>query len=70
MAYLAIKVPLAFVAFVTAFSLWWDAFRCLTYPLWGMGNRGGLAEWGAVGVLFRPNYLSDGSSGPFVGSPS
>jgi signal transduction histidine kinase len=66
MAYLAIKVPLAFVAFVTAFSLWWDAFRCLTYPLWGIGNRGSVAEWGTVEVIFRPNWLSDGSSGPFV----
>ena len=35
MAYLAIKVPLAIAAFFTAFSVWWDAFRCLAYPLWG-----------------------------------
>jgi signal transduction histidine kinase len=67
MAYLAVKVPLALVAFVTAFSLWWDAFRCLTYPLWGIGNRGSVAEWGAVRVLFQPGYLSPGNGGgPFV----
>jgi signal transduction histidine kinase len=66
MAYLAIKVPLSFVAFVTAFSLWWDAFRCLTYPLWGIGNRGSVAEWGTVQVIFQPSWLSDGSGGPFV----
>ena len=66
MAYLAIKVPLALVAFLTAFSLWWDAFRCLTYPLWGVAHRGGVAEWGAIRIFFQPNYLSDGSSGPFV----
>jgi signal transduction histidine kinase len=66
MAYLAIKVPLSFVAFLTAFSLWWDAFRCLTYPLWGIGNHGGVAEWGTVQVIFRPSWLSDGSGGPFV----
>ncbi len=66
MAYLALKVPLALVAFLTAFSLWWDAFRCLTYPVWGLGHHDGLAEWGAVRVLFQPAYLSPGSSGPFV----
>jgi signal transduction histidine kinase len=66
-AYLAIKVPLALVAFVTAFSLWWDAFRCLTYPLWARANGGGgLPEWGVVRVLFQPAYLSPGSGGPFV----
>jgi signal transduction histidine kinase len=66
MAYLAVKVPLAIVAFFTAFSLWWDAFRCLTYPFWGIGNHGGLAEWGAIRVFFQPGYLSPESSGPFV----
>jgi signal transduction histidine kinase len=66
MAYLAIKVPLAFVAFFTAFSLWWDAFRCLTYPFWGIGNRGSIAEWGAIRLIFQPGFLSGGSSGPFV----
>jgi signal transduction histidine kinase len=66
MAYLAIKVPLTLVAFFTAFSLWWDAFRCLTYPLWGISNHGGVAEWGLVRVIFQPAYLSPGSGGPFV----
>ena len=67
MAYLALKLPLAIVAFFTAFSLWWDAFRCLTYPLWGISNHGGLAEWGAVRVVFQPRFLSPGSGGgPFV----
>ena len=46
MAYLAIKVPLAIVAFVTAFSLWWDAFRCLTYPLWAVAHHGGGGRMG------------------------
>jgi signal transduction histidine kinase len=66
MAYLALKVPLAVVAFLTAFSLWWDAFRCLTYPFWGIANHGGLPEWGAVRLVFQPDYLSPGSRGPFV----
>jgi signal transduction histidine kinase len=66
MAYLAIKVPLALVAFLTAFSLWWDAFRCLTYPVWGIGNRGSIPEWGVVRIFFQPGYLSPGSIGPGV----
>jgi signal transduction histidine kinase len=66
MAYLAIKVPLALLAFFTAFSLWWDAFRCLTYPAWGIGNRGSIAEWGTIRLFFQPGYLSPDAGGPFV----
>ena len=66
MAYVAIKVPLALVAFFTAFSLWWDAFRCLTYPVWGIAPTVALAEWGAIRIIFQPAYLSPGGSGPFV----
>jgi signal transduction histidine kinase len=67
MAYVAIKVPLSIVAFFTAFSVWWDAFRNLTYPFWGIANHGGLAEWGVIQVLFHPGYLSPWNSGPIVG---
>ena len=66
MAYLAIKVPLTFVALFTAFSLWWDAFRCLTYPLWGISNHGGVADWGFARLIFHPAYLTSGNGGPFV----
>ncbi len=66
MAYLVVKVPLALLAFVTAFSLWWDAFRCLTYPFWGLGNHSGVGEWGAVRGVFNPSYLDPGYGGPFV----
>jgi signal transduction histidine kinase len=65
-AYLLVKVPLAFAAFFTAFSLWWDAFRCLTFPLWGIGNRGGIGEWGVAQVVFHPSYLGPGYDGPGV----
>ena len=61
--YLGVKVPLSILAFFVAFSLWWDALRCLTYPIWGMANHGGLAEWGVTQVFFRPSYLSPGSGG-------
>ena len=66
MAYLAVKVPLATVAFVTAVSLWWDAIRNLTYPFWGLGHHGGVAELGVIRILFRPDYLTQGNGGPFV----
>jgi len=67
MAYLVVKVPLAIVAFLTAVSLWWDAFACLTYPLWGSGGHRGVAPvWGAVQLL-RPDYLSPDSGGGLVG---
>ena len=56
LAYLAIKVPLATLAFFAAFSVWWDAFRCLTYPFWGISHRGGPADFGIVQVFFRPSF--------------
>ena len=30
--YLALKVPWTILGFYVAFSLWWDAFICLTHP--------------------------------------
>jgi signal transduction histidine kinase len=33
MAYIIIKVPLAVVGVVAAFSFWWDAFCCITFPI-------------------------------------
>jgi signal transduction histidine kinase len=65
MVYLVAKVPLSLLAFFTAFSVWWDAFRGLTYPLWGMANHSA-AQFGAVRVLFHPTYLDGGSGGAFV----
>jgi signal transduction histidine kinase len=67
MAYLVIKAPLSILAILVAFSLWWDAFRCITYPLWAVTNHGGMREWGAVLVIFHPNYLTSGNGGALVG---
>jgi signal transduction histidine kinase len=67
MLYVLVKVPLSVPAFFIAFSVWWDAFRCLTYPLWGLGNHSGPAEWGVIQVFFRPTYLAPGSGGGLVG---
>jgi signal transduction histidine kinase len=52
-----------------AFSVWWDAFSCLTWPLWWGGNGGSTAP-GVFGLernLFPPGYLSVGTSGLFHG---
>ena len=35
MAYVAAKVPLALLGIFGAFSVWWDAFFCITNPIWG-----------------------------------
>src|SRR6202000_1893684 len=37
--YLALKVPWSVLGVFVALSLWWDAFACLTRPLFG--NNGG-----------------------------
>ncbi|MGD0592372.1 MAG: sensor domain-containing protein [Acidimicrobiales bacterium] len=60
LAYVVVKVPLAIFGVLTAFSVWFDAFTCLTYPL----QRGNSPrEFGLVRAAFRPGYLSIGSPG-------
>jgi signal transduction histidine kinase len=60
MAYVVTKVLLAAVGFFGAFSVWWDAFACLTFPLWG-GRQPPV--FGVVPVFFRPGYFSIGTTG-------
>jgi len=60
MAYVAVKVPLAIFGIFTAFSVWFDAFTCLTYPFVG-GNQP--SEFGLIRVLFQPGYFSIGGPG-------
>lgn len=52
-AYLAIKVPWTLLGFYVAFSLWWDAFVCLTHPIFFAGN--GEPIFGLVPNLFGLN---------------
>jgi len=64
MAYLAIKVPLAALGILVGFAAWWDAFFCITYPLWGgagAGNR--VAVFGLPQVAFGPGFFSAGQYG-------
>jgi signal transduction histidine kinase len=64
LAYVVLKAPLAILGILTAFSVWFGAFACLTYPFEG-GRQPG--EFGAVRVFFRPGYLLLGTSGFFHG---
>jgi signal transduction histidine kinase len=59
-AYLFFKVPLSILAILAAFSVWWDAFTCLTFPFSGAYQP---ASFGVVRWVFAPGYLS-------VGGPS
>ncbi|MGP8060710.1 MAG: sensor histidine kinase [Acidimicrobiales bacterium] len=59
MAYVVVKAPLAFVEILVAFSVWFDAFTCLVYPLSGASQP---AVFGIVRVV-APSYLLVGRSG-------
>jgi signal transduction histidine kinase len=48
--YLALKVPWSILGIFVAISVWWDAFACLTHPLFG-ANGGGPGLWGPVRVF-------------------
>ena len=61
-AYSLLKIPIAFFGVWFAFSVWVDAFFCLGYPIWGSGAQRP-AEFGIALNLFRPGYLSVGTSG-------
>ena len=60
--YHAIKVPWTIFAFYVAFSFWWDAFACLTHPLFNSGGSGA-PVFGPLRDLFHPGYLSEGGPG-------
>ncbi len=51
--YLALKVPWTILGFYVAFSLWWDAFICLTHPFLTRGSDN-LPFFGLVANLFPP----------------
>jgi signal transduction histidine kinase len=59
-AYLLAKVPLAIFGVFFAFSVWFDAFSCLTFPFDGSFQP---QQFGFTRVFFGPGYLSVGTSG-------
>jgi signal transduction histidine kinase len=66
MAYVGLKVPLAVVGILVGFAFWWDAFFCLTFPLWG-GSGNSPAVYGLPSVIFGGNFFSGGHAGFFYG---
>jgi signal transduction histidine kinase len=64
MAYLAVKVPLSTVSILVGFAAWWDAFFCITFPVWG-GPDNNVAVFGLPQVLFGAGFFSGGQSGFF-----
>jgi signal transduction histidine kinase len=62
MAYVGLKVPLAALGILVGFAFWWDAFFCLTYPVWG-GSGNSPAVFGLPQVIFGTNFFSGGHYG-------
>jgi signal transduction histidine kinase len=64
--YHAIKVPWTLLGVYIAFSFWWDAFACLTHPLFNSGGSGA-PVFGPLRDIFHPGYLRITGAG-FVGT--
>jgi signal transduction histidine kinase len=65
MAYLAVKLPLAALGILVGFAAWWDAFFCITFPVWGGGAHNSVAVFGLPEVLFGTGLFSAGPGGFF-----
>jgi signal transduction histidine kinase len=64
MGYIMLKAVLMFVAVLAALPFWWDAFTCLTYPLWS-GNSSSPNIVGLPVALFRSGFYQNPGSGFF-----
>ena len=62
MAYVGLKVPLAILGVLVGFAFWWDAFFCLSFPLWG-GSGGSPAVFGLPRALFGGNFFAGWHTG-------
>ncbi len=58
--YILVKVPLAVIGVFAAFSIWYDALTCLTYPFSGAAQP---PVFGLVPAVFPPGYLSIANPG-------
>jgi signal transduction histidine kinase len=63
MAYVLLKVPLAGIGIFFGFAVWWDAFLCLTFPIWG--GDGGV--FGLPRLIFGSGLLDGRQTGFFHG---
>ena len=66
MAYVAVKVPLAILGILVGFAAWWDAFFCITYPVWGRVG-GHVPVFGLPVLFFGRGLFTGGQSGFFHG---
>jgi signal transduction histidine kinase len=57
MAYVVVKVPLALLGIFVAFAVWWDAFICITFPVWGRGEHNP-AVFGLPRIFFGPSVFA------------
>ncbi len=62
MAYVIVKVPLALLGLLAAFSVWWSAFFCLTAPIWGNGGDH-VPVFGLPRIIFGNGFFSGGQVG-------
>jgi signal transduction histidine kinase len=65
LAYVIVKVPLAALGIFFGFAVWWDAFVCLIFPVWG--GHGGVAVFGLPRFIFGSGLFSGGQTGFFHG---
>jgi len=65
--YLAVKVPWTALGFYVAFTLWWDAFACLTHPFLSAGAVSP-PVFGLERNVFPPGYFAVNSAGVFHGA--
>ena len=59
--YLVLKVPWSILGVFVAVSLWWDAFACLSRPLFG-NHGGGPGVWGLPRAFFPGDFNGFGSN--------
>lgn len=64
MAYIGVKVPLAVMGVLVAFSFWWDSFFSLMYPIWG-GSGSTPSIFGLPRIIFGSNFFSGQNYGVF-----
>ena len=60
--YHLIKVPWTLFGVYIAFSFWWDAFACLTHPLFNSGGSS-VPVYGPLRDIFHPGYLKVSGAG-------
>jgi signal transduction histidine kinase len=64
LAYILVKVPLEAIALFFGFAVWWDAFFCVVYPVWGRAGNS-VPVFGLPRLVFGESIFSGGPHGFF-----